>query len=99
MRNGPKPALLKDKINYQVMGDNTWKHAPSIREMSNETLTLYLTDAKVDDRYQLARTKPAIAVFIEQVVDFSDRKTQINLFSRVAIENTLNFENSYTFVS
>ena len=47
MRDGKKPSLLKDKINYQVMGANEWRHAPSLEKMSNETLTLYLTDKKV----------------------------------------------------
>jgi len=49
MRDGKKPELLKEKINYQVMGANEWKHAPSFEKMSNEMLTLYLTDSKAGD--------------------------------------------------
>src|SRR5215213_1471262 len=58
MRGGKRPELLKDKINYQVMGANEWKHAPSLEKMSNETLTLYLTDKKSGDYYQLSKEKP-----------------------------------------
>lgn len=57
MRDGKKPGLLKDRINYEVMGANEWKHAPSLETMSNETLTLYLTDIKsgVDQTGQTPR--------------------------------------------
>jgi putative CocE/NonD family hydrolase len=40
-KGAPKPALLADKINYQVMGANVWKHAPSIAAMSNEKFRFY----------------------------------------------------------
>jgi predicted acyl esterase len=39
MRDGKKPELLKDRINYQVMGANEWRHDPSLEKMSNEMLT------------------------------------------------------------
>ena len=39
---GPKPALLADKVNYMVVGANTWKHAPSIAAMSNGKLRIPL---------------------------------------------------------
>jgi uncharacterized protein len=78
MRDGKKPELLKDKINYEVMGANEWKHAPSLEKMSNETLTLYLTDKKSGDYYQLSKEKPAQPGFLYQEVDFADRKTTNN---------------------
>jgi len=28
LKGKPKPELLKDKVNFQVMGTNTWKHSP-----------------------------------------------------------------------
>jgi hypothetical protein len=76
MRDGKKPELLKDKINYQVMGANEWKHAPSLEKMGNEILTLYLTAAKVSDHYQLSKEKPSKPEFLHQEVDFADRKTR-----------------------
>ena len=78
MRGGKKPELLKDKINYQVMGANEWKHAPSLEKMSNNTLTLYLTDAKAGDHYRLSTEKPSKPGSLDQVVDFADRKTTNN---------------------
>src|SRR5450631_123441 len=33
LKGGPKPAILQDKVNYQVTGANIWKHAPSLSAM------------------------------------------------------------------
>ena len=43
MKNGKKPALLKDKVLYYVMGKNEWKYANSIEALSNDAVTFYLT--------------------------------------------------------
>ena len=58
MRHRPRPRLLQDRINFEVMGGNVWRHAPSIDAMSNEKLRLYLTNEKVGERYRLASLKP-----------------------------------------
>jgi uncharacterized protein len=73
LRGGKKPELLNDKINYEVMGANEWKHAPSLDRTRNETLTLYLTDKKSGDKYQLAKERPTKFAFLEQEVNFADR--------------------------
>jgi putative CocE/NonD family hydrolase len=78
MRGGKRPELLKDRINYEQMGANMWKHAPSLEAMHNDVLTLYLTDAKDGRYYRLARTKPAKGTFLTQTVNFADRKTENN---------------------
>lgn len=78
LKNGKKPALLKDKINHELMGANTWKHAPSLEKMSNAMLTLYLTDTKAGDYYQLSAKKTSNHGSINQEVNFADRKTTNN---------------------
>jgi putative CocE/NonD family hydrolase len=85
MRGGPKPALLKDRINYEVMGANVWRHAPSIAQMSTEMLTLYLSNVKLGERYRLSPDQPHPDGFLEQTVDFADRTTQNNLYPQGAI--------------
>jgi putative CocE/NonD family hydrolase len=57
LRGARKPELLKDRINYQVMGTNEWHHAPSLERMSNDTLTLYMSDVKSGDHYLLSPRK------------------------------------------
>jgi putative CocE/NonD family hydrolase len=82
LRGGPKPALLRDRINYEVMGANEWRHAPSLEKTHGEKLTLYLTEVRADAKpgvlYRLSSEKPAQAGFLEQTVDFADRKTTNN---------------------
>ena len=85
MRGGPKPAILKDRINYEVMGANLWRHAPSIPQMSTETLTLYLSNVKVGERYSLSPSQPRQDGFLEQTVDLADRTTQNNVYPQGAI--------------
>jgi putative CocE/NonD family hydrolase len=85
MRRGARPALLKDKINYQVMGANVWRHAPSLAAMSTEALTLYLTADKSGRYYVARREKPAARGFIDQTIDLADRTTTNNDFPGLAI--------------
>jgi putative CocE/NonD family hydrolase len=101
MRGGNKPELLKDRINYEVMGQNEWKHAPSINEMSNQPLTFYLTDAKVGDRYRLSKVKPSVPRSLPQVVDLADRKTSnnSNYYPFPIVGQTPNFSTGYAFLS
>jgi hypothetical protein len=73
MRGGDKPKLLQERINCEVMGENEWKHAPSIEKISNQMLTLYLTDEKVGEFYRFSKVKPSLPHFLVQVVDFADR--------------------------
>lgn len=45
LRGAPRPDVLKDRINYQVMGANAWKHAASLDAMANQRQRLYLRPA------------------------------------------------------
>jgi uncharacterized protein len=72
-KGAPKPALLKDKINYQVMGANVWKHAPSIAAMSNQTLRYNLIALRVGDSYRLSDRNPDTRTVVRQNVDLADR--------------------------
>ncbi len=99
MRNGPRPALLRDRINYQVMGADIWRHARSIEAMSERILTLYLTDSRVGDRYLLTDARSSNIRFLEQEVDFADRTSEINLYPVRAIEDKVDLSNGFAFVS
>ena len=99
MRGAPKPALIKDRINYQLMGANIWKHAPSIDAMSTKELTLYLSAVKEGERYRLSSSKPAKAAFIPQSVDLADRSSQLNLYDPVPISKDELQANVMAFVS
>jgi uncharacterized protein len=69
-KGGSKPALLQDKINFQVMGANVWRHAPSIAAMSDQSRRLYLTST-----YKLSPNEPVTVAPLEMTVNFADRTT------------------------
>lgn len=78
LKNRSKPAVLKDKINYEVMGANEWKSAPSLEKMSNAFLKLYLTDDKSGRFYTASPKKPNKKEYLSQNVDFANREVSNN---------------------
>ncbi|MBL7882026.1 MAG: CocE/NonD family hydrolase, partial [Chryseobacterium gambrini] len=93
LKGKPKPELLKDKVNYQVMGTNEWKHSPSIEKINNDTLTFYL------DKTNLTSLKPKKKDFQNQSVDFNDRENQNNYFTPSIIFDTLDVSNGLVFTT
>ncbi len=73
LRGGPKPSLLADRVNYQVMGANRWEHAPSIAAMANSRLRLYLSPNRSGGRYTLTRAPSAEGTAITHTVNLADR--------------------------
>lgn len=43
------PALVEDRVNFEVMGANEGKHAPSPASMSNRSLRYYLGTDRADE--------------------------------------------------
>ncbi|PIF32909.1 hypothetical protein CLU81_3475 [Flavobacterium sp. 9] len=100
LKNGPKPEILKDRINYQVMGANEWRSAPSIDKMNNGFLTFYLTDHKSGKFYSLNAAKPAKNSYLSQEVDFADRQVQNNdYYPDPIIRKEIDTTNGYVFIS
>ena len=102
LKGKPKPAILKDRINYEVMGANEWRSAPSIAKMSNSLLTLYLTNDPVEKGkfYSLNASKPAKKSYLPQEVDFADRQTINNdYYPDPIIDNEVDTSNGYVFIS
>jgi uncharacterized protein len=100
LRGAPKPAPLKDRINYQVMGANVWRHAPSLDRMGSETLKLYLSNVKAGEHHALSDAKPAKAGHLSQTVDLADRKTtQNDYYPFPIVGKKPDFSTGFTFVS
>lgn len=100
LKGAEKPAFLKDKVNYFVMGSNEWKSAPSIDKMSNSSLKFYLARNKTDSFYSLNTLKPGKKQFLKQVIDFTDRETSNNdYYPDPIIRNEININNGFSFIS
>ena len=72
-KGAPKPALLKDWVNYEVMGANEWRHAASIEAMSKGVLKFYLDDGATPGAHRLTQRKSARAAGLRQTVSLTDR--------------------------
>jgi uncharacterized protein len=100
MKEGPKPAILKNRINYQVMGANEWRSAPSIEAMSSEKLTLHLSAARSGDYYSLSAQRPSGPAVVTQRVDFADRTTtSFGAYPSTVLSARPEFKEAQLFVS
>lgn len=99
-KNKPKPEILKDRINYQVMGANEWRSAPSLEKMNNGFLTFYLSNTKSGDFYSMNIKKPTKKGYLSQEVDFADRVNSNNYYYPDPIINEqVDTTNGYVFIS
>jgi putative CocE/NonD family hydrolase len=73
LKDSLRPELLKDKVNYQIMGINEWKHTSSISKMSNDSLLFYFGNDRSENHFKLLTEKPLEKAFIRQEVDYLSR--------------------------
>jgi len=72
-KGAKKPSILRDNVNYEVMGANVWRHAPSIQAMHDEALTFHLSAANDGAMHRLAPAGPNNDAYVSQTVNFADR--------------------------
>ena len=93
LKGKPKPELIKDKVNYQVMGTNEWKHSPNFEKINNDTITFYLNEKT------LTHQKPEKEFFETQIVDFKDRENQNNFYTPEIIFDSLDVIGGLVYMS
>lgn len=74
LKDGPLPAILKDKVTFQLMGKNEWRSVPSLNKMADDTIRFYFSTEKTNAGYLLKTSRPSVKGFIAQNVDFRDRE-------------------------
>ncbi|WP_085297228.1 CocE/NonD family hydrolase [Cognaticolwellia mytili] len=95
-----KPKLLKDRVNYQLMGSNTWQHKASLSALNQAFVTYHLGNKQNEDKhYQLTTNKQNASDFIKLTVDMSDRKNQHNEYSWQVIKQKLQEPNGLIFTT
>jgi len=99
LKGAGRPAFLQNKINYEVMGANVWKHAPTFDKINNDTLTFFLNASNEGQGHMLTEQKPKQQNFLHQTVDFSDRTSQNNYFTPVIINDSITVSNGLLFTS
>jgi hypothetical protein len=73
-KDAPLPALLSDSVNYEVMGANEWRHAPSLDAMADASLRYYLDPAVSGPNHRLSLHKKTTDAFALQNMSFVDRQ-------------------------
>jgi len=98
-KGGTLPPLLKSRVNYELMGANEWRHAPSLDAMAKGSLKFYLDATASGDGYRLTQRRNAKAAFIRQTVNLADRKDAGWTPSTDLISSSLATHNDVMFVS
>lgn len=101
LKGGAKPDILRDKVNYQVTGANTWKHSPSLAAMSARTLKFYLSPAQSNGAYRLDRARaPGNATSIALRVNLADRSDADSIVPGGGLLDTaIDISNGIEFIS
>ena len=73
-KGAPKPPLLADRVNWQVMGADTWRHAPTLDTMATRTRSLCLAPGATAGGEHVLSPQPQPDAVVVQRVDFSDRR-------------------------
>jgi len=73
LKGATTPSFLKDRVNYQVMGTNEWRHAPSLEAMATGSMRFYLSATAAGDGHRLTQRKTLRSTFVRQTLNFADR--------------------------
>lgn len=96
---GDKPQLLKNKLNYQLMDDNSWRHASSIDSLNQKGHKRYFSSDKNEVGFALTDKQASNTSSLRQIVDMKDRTKTYNDFSYPfpVVRNSLKAETGFTF--
>ena len=78
MRGKPRPALVRNRVNYEVMGENRWRHTSSLDAMGSRE-RFYLTTTRTSGQFFLLSKLPQTRVVaLAQEVNLADHTTMNN---------------------
>jgi uncharacterized protein len=74
LKGADKPSLLQDRVNYEVMGADQWRHAPALDSSERARLRLYLDTGERDDPHRLSPSPSEGGGSARLSVDLADRR-------------------------
>jgi uncharacterized protein len=99
LKSAAAPALLKDRINYEVMGANEWRHAPSLEPLAGQSLRFYMDATASEEIHLLTQRRNAKSAFVQQTVSLVDRTDAGHVPPTELVSKTLETPNATVFVS
>jgi putative CocE/NonD family hydrolase len=99
LKGAAMPGLLTERVNYELMGANEWRHAASLESMAKGSLRYYLDGTGSGDRHRLTQRKiPRPAVW-RQTISLTDRSDFAWTAPADFISRSLTTHNAVMFVS
>lgn len=95
--NAAKPALLSDRVNFEVMGSNTWQHADALDDLAKSRVRLYLAPEPgrgagiLTPREPVSRAAIHLTVNLARREDGGEPRTQGLMTASVPVENGIAF--------
>jgi putative CocE/NonD family hydrolase len=99
LKKAEKPGLLRDRVNYQLMGSNEWRHVPSLDAMHSGSMKLYLEEIQSAETNRLASEQNKKLAFLPQTFDLADRSDVDQLPHIAILSRRLTVQNAEVFVS
>jgi putative CocE/NonD family hydrolase len=99
-KGAAKPSLLQDRVNYQVMGADQWRHVPALDSPDRARLRLYLDPSEKDGSNRLLTSPSDKADGRAQLsVNLADRRDAHTPWPDALRTKQLPLRNSIRFVS
>jgi putative CocE/NonD family hydrolase len=98
-KEGALPALLSDRVNYQIMGANEWQHVPTLKAIPNESIRFHLVAGSTNDDHRLSTDPTPNARYVSQIIPFADRRDSEDEPSASLVTQTPDTRNGIMFVS
>ncbi|MGR4869618.1 CocE/NonD family hydrolase [Variovorax sp. LARHSF232] len=98
-KGAKKPSLLQDRVNYQVMGADQWRHAPALETPDRSRLRLYLDTRKRDGPHGLLPSPAEGGGNARLAVDLANRRDARMPWPDALRTKQLQTRNSIRFVS
>jgi putative CocE/NonD family hydrolase len=99
LKGAALPGLLTERVNYELMGANEWRHAASLEAMAKGSLRYYLDGTGSGDRHRLTQRKVPRAAVFRQTVSLTDRRDFAWTAPADFISTSLTTHNAVMFVS
>jgi len=97
--NDPKPALLADRVNFEVMGANAWQHAGTLDDLAKDRVRLYLAAEPNAGSGLLTPREPASRAAIHLTINLARRKDGGEPPPQGLMTASVPVENGFAFVS
>jgi putative CocE/NonD family hydrolase len=104
-KGAEKPPLLKDRVNFQVMGSNEWQHAPTLEAMGKGVWKLFMDSAVVQgeplkgEAHRLLSRKTADSKFVQHTVNLADRSDVPWPATNGIVSKSLQLHNAVVYIS